>query len=33
MNAFEKGILVASAVATLMTSGTLAARAAEKSGI
>lgn len=32
MNAFGRGIMVASAVAALMASGTLTARAAEKSG-
>jgi hypothetical protein len=32
MNAFEKGIIVASAVASLMASGTLMAHTAEESG-
>ena len=32
MNAFGKGIMIASAVASLMASGTLIARAADKAG-
>ena len=32
MNAFGKGIMIASAVATLIASGSLAARAADKAG-
>jgi len=32
MNAFGKGIMIASAVASLMASGTLTARAADKAG-
>jgi uncharacterized membrane protein len=32
MNSFEKGVLIASAVATLIASGSLVARAEEKAG-